>query len=191
MLGAVLLLYKDRGIQWKGTNVPSARVLQSYCELARDRSLFILQPDDEYFSAVLPLRKVFYGIIGHGSPQPHLAIDWRALGVVVTQEEFDDQAKWWPIYQIRLAGIGLDLDGVEWRDPRGTVVLIRDESAAADFISSHPELDFLVPKAFARDPGKHYEALSTGEREFLISTTVSEHTSEAPPWSCQVGAGLP
>lgn len=186
-LAAGLVLYKDQAIQWKGTSVASARALEYYCDLGRDRRLFILQPDDEYFSAVLPLRKVFYGVIDHGGPQPRLPINWRALGVVVTQEEFENQAKWWPIYQARLARMGLYLDHMDWHDPRGTAVLLHDEVAAADLIRAHPELDFLVPRAFARDPRQHDLALEKGDRVFLLSKMIAQHSAVGPPWSCRVG----
>ena len=180
-------LYEDKSIVWTGTNVRSARALESYCELGRDNGLFIMQGDDEYYSAVLPLRKVYYGIIGPDLTGTNPPMDWRRLGVVVTREQFDERAKWWPIFGSRLAAMGMDLNEADGYDPRGTAVVMEDEKSASAMIKDHPELDFFVPRAFALHPGEHYRAAGTAERLFLFSRMEAKQRDRRARWNCRVG----
>ncbi len=168
-------------IQWSGTNVPSAPALERYCEERRGNTLFILQPDDEFYSGLLPLPRVQYGIIDPGMAPARLPIDWRYLGVIVTADQFARQPEWWPIFRARLSAMGLD----DRLDPRGTEILFPDAAAARTAIREHPELDFFVPREFAAEQTAHTVRPGTADRVFLLAEPAK--VSRVPGWTCEVG----
>ncbi len=184
-LAGGMFLLSNKNIVWKGTNILSARALEAYCEQGRDNGLLILEPDDEYFSSVLPLTKVVYGVIDPGNAPRRPGIDWRDLGVIVSGDQFEDQGKWWPVFGARLARMGLNTSAGGWRDPRATGVLIHDTGAASEIINAHPELDFFVPSEFAAKPGQHIVEGNRDGRAFLMAKTKVQHPSARPDWSCR------
>ncbi len=181
----VFLLMRGNNIVWRGTNLPMTPSLVSYCKLHRPSSLFVIETDDEFFSAALPLPRVHYGLIAEGRAAVHLAIDFQDLGIVTTEAEFGDQSHYWPLFRSRLNAMGLP-PGL---DPRATEVLFPNAGAIRAFIPRHPEIDFLVPDRLSPVTHEHI-ATKAGPGFVLLFATQSGAPPSAEPrptsWSCEI-----
>ena len=184
MLVAILALqagklFRDSRIVWKGSNLTVAPALVNYCEQRRANALFVIETDDEFFSAALPLREVHYGLLNQGRAALRFAIDFQSLGIIVPSEEFDEKQRYWPTYRARLTAMGLPAS----LDPRATLVLFKDDEAIRRFISGHAELDFLVPKRYAEADQLHSRVDANTGHVLLLGISVGSTT---PAWTCRL-----
>ncbi len=185
LIGNFFVLTKSHSIVWKGSNLPMVPALVSYCELHRPSPLFVIEADDEFFSAALPLPRVHYGLIAQGRAAVHLAIDFERLGIVTTADEFDNQPRYWPTFRARLTAMGLPTN----LDPRATEVLFPSVDAIERFIPRHPEIDFLVPDRLAPLTREHVPSSAGPGFVLLFATQAAAPESTAPrpsSWSCKV-----
>lgn len=159
-----------------------SRALTSYCEMGRSNGLLLFEPNDEFYSAALPLPRVYYGFFDQGRPALRQQIDWRFLGITASAAEFEDQERWWPIFRSRMSQFGLP----ENLDPRATQILFPDEAAVATLVRQRPDLDFVVPFQFSAVKGDSHAVLkATPDRMFLLSTNGSRNSARKPPWACR------
>jgi 4-amino-4-deoxy-L-arabinose transferase-like glycosyltransferase len=185
LIGNFFVLTRGHYVIWKGSNLPMAPALVSYCELHRPSPLFLIEADDEFYSAALPLPRVHYGLIAHGRAAVHLAIDFERLGIVTTADEFDNQPRYWPTFRARLTTMGLPRD----LDPRATEVLFPSVDAIKSFIPRHPEIDFLVPDRLALSTREHVASDAGSGFLLLFATQAGAAESTAPrpsSWSCKI-----
>jgi hypothetical protein len=185
LTGNFFVLTKGDSVIWKGTNLPMVPALVSYCELHRPSPLFVIEADDEFFSAALPLPRIHYGLIAQGRAAVHLAIDFERLGIVTTADEFDNQPRYWPTFRARLTAMGLPLD----LDPRATEVLFPSVDAIESFIPRHPEIDFLVPARLAPLTREHAPSSAGSGFLLLFATRAGAPDSTVPrpsSWSCKI-----
>src|SRR5437588_6070319 len=91
-----------------GSPVPTASILRAYSDLARPNALVLVYPDDEFYSATLPLRKVHYcffdpdGVVVRYDPQyPH-------IGLTLTADQFAQLDRLTPQFRENLREWGLD-----------------------------------------------------------------------------------
>jgi 4-amino-4-deoxy-L-arabinose transferase-like glycosyltransferase len=185
IVGEAAYLAKAAPIVWTGTNNQEARALTDYCNLNRGNSLFIVDPDDEYYFAVLPLPRVYYGMLNQGRIAIRQSIDWRFLGVMVTVDQFENQDKSWPVFRQRLTEFGLS----PTLDPRATIVLYPEISQVRTLITNHPELDFYLPEIGASDKGEHDVWEPTSGRVWLLSRMSKARTPQQVAgrfWACRL-----
>ncbi len=185
VIGNFFALTKGHYVVWTGSNLPMAPALVSYCELHRQSPLFVVEADDEFFSAALPLPRVHYGLIAQGRAAVHLAIDFQKLGIVTTADEFDNQPLYWPTFRARLTAMGLPAD----LDPRATEVLFPSVDAIKSFIARHPEIDFLVPDHLVPLTREHVTSSAGSGFSLLFATLTGTPESTAPrpsSWSCKI-----
>ena len=154
---------------------PSASPLSGYCEMARDRELVIVSPDDEFYSAVLPLRKVRYVFREPGPPKSVPNLDFRKLGIMVTAEQFNELDRLRPEFAAKLKA--MDFDGVE---PVATGIVARSAAEVSEIVRHSPDRDFYVPPEFARDAAGH-GVLAADGRFFLLAR---ESGTRQPPRGC-------
>jgi Dolichyl-phosphate-mannose-protein mannosyltransferase len=119
--------------------------LRSYAAKARPNELISVQPDDEFYTLLLPIPGVRYCWIdpSHFAERyaPHLA----RLGFVMPAERFIDLQRDLPRYQAMLEEWGL---GSAEAVP--TAIMAGSINEVPAVISSKPESDFYVPVEFAR-----------------------------------------
>jgi len=148
---------------------PSAEALRAYCERGRPDELIIVSPDDDFYSAVLPLPKVQYCFIGSLAPFETSARHLIHLGIVVTADQFADLDRWREQYRERLLSWGLDST-----EPLASAIVAGSENDLWRIIESHPETDFFLPidmrEAVAdRVTSTHEVVARTPERFFLLA----------------------
>lgn len=163
-----------------GNTLPTAAALSRYCEQRRATDLIVLDPDDEFYSAVLPLEHVRYGWIdpleSNFALQPHL--HW--LGITLTADEFRKKGSD-GIYVQRIRSWGLDNP-----KPIGTGIFAHDIGEMQLLIAARPQSDFLVPRTWLNPDsiGGHDIAPASRDRVFLLSKT--RPATSVQGWSCKL-----
>ena len=154
-----------------GTTVQAAPLLDAYARLGRPNDLVLVSPDDEFYSAVLPLPRVRYCFIEPGdTPHPQL-LDFRYLGINVTAGQFDELRKWRGVFLQRLRAWGLDSE-----EPIATVIVARSMEELVKTVLAHPNTDFFLPEALrsAIDPragATHRIVRASPEKFFLLGNS--------------------
>ena len=172
-------------IVWTQTNNPQARALVDYCGLRRSNALFLIQPQDEFYSVLLPIPRMRYGMIDQGRSAIRQPIDWRYLGVIVTLDQFANQEYWWPRFRKRLNDYQLSAN----LDPRATTVLLSISGDHGSLIASHPELDFYVPESWSSIIGDHDLWAPANGRVWLLSRKSQARESKqiaGADWACRL-----
>ena len=123
--------------------IPSAPVLADYCRKSCGHELIIVEPDDAFYSAVLPLARVRYCFIDPNRLPPASWLDWHYLGIVLTADEFSDLPLLQPVFRERLRKWDLDSD-----EPIGDVIVARNRQDVLRLVRSRAASDFLMPDSF-------------------------------------------
>ena len=149
--------------------LPAAAPMSWYCRQHRANDLLLIEPDDEFSSATLPLAHVRYVVFDPSGDvkrsAPHLAF----LGITVTGNEFLELDRWLPVFRPRLR---------EWGNPStravATVITVRSEQDEVRLVEVHPHTDFYLPsKLLPLMPvgamSAHTVVTLSGERCFLLA----------------------
>jgi hypothetical protein len=162
-----------------GSTLTSAPPLERYCERNRGNELIIVSPDDEFYSAVLPLPRVRYCYLVAGPPQRQYALDFQHLGIVLNASQFESLDTLRPTFARRLSEWGLPSDR-----SIGTVILASSPKEIAALIAAHPSDDFLVPTGMidAAATASHKVVSASATRTLLLARTAIP--SQAHRWSC-------
>jgi len=123
-----------------GTTVEAAPLLDAYARMHRPSELILVSPDDEFYSAVLPLPRVRYCLIDPRDYVPAHGIDFRHLGINVTIAQFLELDRWRPIFHQRLRAWNLDSD-----EPLATVIVAGSPVELATLLAASPQTDFFLP----------------------------------------------
>ena len=162
-----------------GTTLAAAPVLSNYCGRHRANTLYVIGVDDEFYSAVLPLRKVRYAWVDPadlvGREHPHLT--W--LGILLSAADFKQLDVKLPAFQDRLRSWGLDST-----EAVATSVGAIDNAALAQLVHDHPESDFLVARAILPGDSNHRTAFANAD--FLLLESLQAATGAPPAWSCEM-----
>jgi hypothetical protein len=146
---------------------PAAPALQEYCRTARGNTLFIVQPDDQFYSSLLNLAGVRYVFVTGAREDAEFALNFEKLGISVTAAEFAERERLMPVWRGRLAAMGLN--SVE---PVGTVVRAPDVAELSSMIEREPMGDFSLPEGLvdvSRFEKTHTVWRPQAGRVFLIS----------------------
>ncbi|MGH9664822.1 MAG: ArnT family glycosyltransferase [Bryobacteraceae bacterium] len=160
----------------------AAPALEQYCARRRSNPLIIVQPDDRFYAADLPLLRVRYCYLGEVRPPQRYAVDFRYLGIAVTVPEFNQLASGWrEVYRQRLREWGLDSG-----DPLATTILARTPDEVEQMIAAHPGTDFSLPANWQlRTSATHDTWHASARRVYLLA----KQSSTAPPrpgWPCRL-----
>jgi hypothetical protein len=173
LLVPAILIWK--GVPFEpGTTVASAPILKEYCRQGRSAQLIVVAPDDEFYSAVLPLSGVHYLYFQTSEPSVRPALDFQKLGITVSADQFNDLAKWTPVFHARLREWGLDSE-----TPVATVILAKDREQVEAVIRNHPDYDFLLPAELVPAGGTHLQRSFTDGRTLLLSPNKQELREES------------
>lgn len=171
------------GIDFRsGSTVPATQALTTYCQQRRDASLYILDVDDEFFSAVLPLPAVHYGWLDQAgtaaADHPYL----RYLGVLMPADEIATLPARRALYLQRLRARGLN-DATAL----ATGIYARDRAQLSALIGQHPESDFLVSRAVLPDPGAQHTHVAV-QQEPAFTLLEARHGGQRGPdaWACSI-----
>lgn len=156
--------YGDRpwGLPFYSGTVPSGKTLASYCKMNRASDLIVVSPDDQFLSAVLPLKSVRYVFVMPEGFNDRRALDFRHLGIVVTVDEFLRFSELAPSFSARLREWNQESD-----KPLATAIIARSEDEVRRLIEGSPERDFLVPNTLAS--ATHDIVDAPPERRLLLS----------------------
>ena len=141
---------------------PSLAALHEYASKHRGRDLFLVEPDDQFYSAVLELPRVRYVWLAPATSRPKLPLDFEYLGITVSAADFARLNELLPTYAQRLREYNLDSTA-----PVATAILARTPQEISDLIASQPQADFFVPMDLGSP--RHDRWQPAGSRVFLLS----------------------
>lgn len=114
---------------------PVTQVLRSYCEMGRTNELALVSTSDEFHATVLPLARVRYVFIAPPPEYGSAMLDFRALGITQTVEDFLTGKP--PREKLRDWGLPND-------KALGTVLLAADADEVARLVAERPGWDFIL-----------------------------------------------
>ena len=163
-----------------GTVTPVAPLLSGYCQRNRANELIVVGVDDDLYASALPLAKLRYCVVG-AAAMGQYAMPFEDLGITLTALQFNDLARWEPVFRQRLREWGLDS-----AEPIGTLIAAATPEELGQLIRLHPASDFLVPNRYrqavdtAAQPG--HEVVEVPDHFFLLSRT-GQVRNMPPAWS--------
>ena len=158
----------------------AAPLLSSYLDRGRSNELILVDTDDEFCSATLPLPRVRYCFRDPSHVTERYAPYYVDLGITVPAAVFDDLDRWEPVFRSRLRAWGLNSD-----EPIATSIVAGNNADVVLILQSHPESDFylptnLQPAILAAAPSTHTIVPASANRFFLLA---NRSTSRVRPWS--------
>ncbi len=157
------------GLSYHPAPAPSTAALRAYSEKGRPNELILVSPQDDYYSAVLPLARVrycFMDSLSHVEGYGPYLVD---TGIVVTADQFSDLERWREQFQKRMAAWGLPST-----EALATGIVASSESKVLKIIRTHPQSDFFLPtdmlptvEPFVKST--HQIVPGTPERSFLLA----------------------
>jgi hypothetical protein len=167
-----------------GSPLPAAAQMSWYCRQARTNELLLIDPDDEFYSATLPLARVRYVLIDPSDDVKRSAPHYAPLGITVTTDQFLELDRWLPIFLRRLREWGNDS-----AQPVATVIIARSEQDVVKIVEALPGTDFYLPsKLLPLMPGEamsaHTVVTPSGERCFLLAKSRVQHDVARLPAPC-------
>ncbi|MGA2181407.1 MAG: amidohydrolase family protein [Bryobacteraceae bacterium] len=153
-----------------------AAAMRAYYTLGRDTELLFCQPDDEFYSATLPLPRVRYCFVDPGSAIVHSFPHYVPLGIVITAEQFLALPSLLPQFEQRLR---------EWRsdstEPVATTITLAAPEQIAAIIRARPGMDFCLPSEWASFFGTTHDVRkSSGSHVFLLSRMARRRPEPIP-----------
>jgi hypothetical protein len=169
----------------RGTIQAVAPLVSDYCERARPHELILVGMDDDLYASTLPLPKLRYCLVGANMLGGRYGMPFDYMGIVLTAAEFDDPARWTPVFRQRLREWG-----IETEEPIGTLIAPASPEELAQIIRSHPDSDFLVPSRYRNAVEEaaraSHEVVEAPEHFFLLSRQGAAARATAPEWSCRL-----
>ncbi len=156
--------------------IQGARAMRAYYDLHRDTELIDAQPDDEFYSATIPLPRVRYALVDPTRIVARTVPYYVPLGIVVTGREFLSLPDLLPGYRENLRKWGFDST-----EPVGSTILLDSPEQLEELVRANPHSDFYLPSewlAAMHDPdAAHWVAHYSPERVFLLSKTARPRKS--------------
>ena len=178
LVGVLVMMFLVKSYWWAqpwglpfvpGTPPASAIALRAYYEAGRTNELILVSPDDEFYSAVLPLSRIRYCFLDSlerfASRGPYFVY----LGIAMSADQFVSLDRWREMYLQRLQAWGLDS-----AEPLATVIIAESWEEVVKVIQTHPESDFYLPAASCTAvapvvASTHEIAPAAGDRCFLLA----------------------
>ena len=162
-----------------GNTLPLAAPLSAYCEERRDTDLVIYDTNDEFYSAVLPLRQVRYAYVDPEDRNFRLEPHLHQLGLILNVPEFEVGN--WAAYQQRLREWGL-------RNPKaiGTSIFGKNVAEFQKLVLTRPQSDFLVPRDWLSPDMLRGRDLRVASDRFVFLLAPAVGKLPPPAWSCRI-----
>jgi 4-amino-4-deoxy-L-arabinose transferase-like glycosyltransferase len=164
--------------------VAGAEAMRAYYNLQRDAELIVVQPDDEFYSATIPLKRVRYALVDPTGITVRTVPFYAPLGIVLTTREFLMLPSLMSGYRQVLQEWGLPST-----EPVGSMIVMNAPVELQDLVQSRPQSDFYVPADWV--PGlknaqsTHWLIPFSSHRVFLLSRSArarNEATRLPVPW---------
>lgn len=164
-----------------GTVQPVAPIVSDYCDKRRGNPLVLVGMDDDLYASTLPLAQLRYAMLQAPAPPSQYAMDFGSLGVILTAEQFNDLARWEPVFRDRLRAWGVDS-----AEPIGSLIVAHSMNELAAIVQAHPESDFLMPSRYraAGSSTSHVLVDAAPDHFFLLSRNVLP--GPRLRWSCHL-----
>jgi hypothetical protein len=156
-----------------------AKAMRDYYDLHRDSELIDVRPDDEFYSATIPLPRVRYALVDPTGIVARTVPYYIPLGIVLTTKELLSLQNLLPGYQENLRKWGFD--SVE---PVGTTILMNAPEDLSELVRARPESDFYIPAEWSQTL-QNYQPTHTlipysTDRVFLFSKKGQARTGVRP-----------
>jgi 4-amino-4-deoxy-L-arabinose transferase-like glycosyltransferase len=171
---AVLVLVKTAagGQAWslrpESPPMDGAQAMRAYYGLHRDAELIVVEGNDEFYSATLPLPHVRYCFLDLRGWTQRFAPHYVYLGITLTAEQFAALPNGLAEFEERLRSWG-----VKATEGIGAAVTMREAGEVAMIFRARPESDFYLPAAWVAlipEAEKTHQVLRySAERVFLLS----------------------
>ena len=159
-------------------------MLADYCERNRAHELVVVDMEDDLYASALPLERLRYCIVGAGVLGGRYEMPFDYMGIVETAAQFDDPARWTPIFRQHLSEWGIHSD-----EPIGTVITVGSAEELAQMIQAHPDTDFLLPdrnRQAVEEATRPTHELVPGAGHFFLLSRRDASRSGQPAWSCRL-----
>ncbi len=157
----------------------SAAPLEEYCARQRSAELIVIAPDDQFYSADLPLQHVRYCYLDPSLNRPRYPLDFEYLGITVSATQFREMDHWRPIFSQRLHDWGLPSDS-----SIATVVLTQSREEIRAMIAARPEYDFSLPVDLLQEAEigpEHQRWMPSPHRLYLLARNTGTRPKSKSP----------
>lgn len=159
--------------------IEGARAMRAYYDLHRDAELIAARPDDEFYSATIPLPRVRYALVDPTRIVARAVPYYVPLGIVLTGSQFQSLPDLLPGYRENLRRWAF-----QSTEPVGTTILLDTPEQLSELVRSRPQSDFYVPSEWTAILGAaeptHWVIHYSAERAFLLSKSAQPRESAAP-----------
>jgi len=162
-----------------GNTLPESAALSAYCEERRNTDLMVLDPQDEFYSAVLPLEQVRYGIVDPAGRNFRLEPHLHWLGVTLDVGEFESG-------RLKPFAARLRSWGLPNAKPVGTTVFGQSVAEFQGLVAQRTRTDFLVPRSWLSPEmvaGREVR-IASDTRILLLASGVGKAGPAA--WGCRI-----
>jgi 4-amino-4-deoxy-L-arabinose transferase-like glycosyltransferase len=133
---------KPWGLNLRGLPLPrSAAALRTYAEKGRPNELVVVSPDDEFYSAVLPIPKVRYCFIDTLDRIAAYGPHFVETGITVTAGDFINLSRRKDEFERRMREWGLDSS-----EAMATAIVASGIDDVKKILEARPESDFYLPE---------------------------------------------
>jgi len=167
----------------EGTVQKAAGALSDYCERGRGNELIMAGVGDDLYASTLPLPKLRYGTLGGGVTGGKYAMPFDYLGIAMDADQFDDLAKWEPVYRQHLREWGLNSS-----EPIGTLIVAHSAGELANVVRAHPASDFFLPMKYraAVEGAAPQELVGVSVDYFLLLSREVRARQAPQAWGCRL-----
>lgn len=157
-----------RAIRFDAPPIESTRSLRTYYSFGRETELFMMNPDDEFWSSTIPLHRVRYGFVDPEETISRAAPSYVPTGIILKTDQLLslDPAPYMAKFR------ALNADGTR---AIGTTILLESPNDVLRIAAARPRADFSLPAtwitAIEIPPTHDVRALSR-DRVFLFSRQV-------------------
>jgi hypothetical protein len=169
------------GLPFGAAEQASAPTLREYCRMNRPNELIYVEPDDDFYSATLPLPQLRYCFVDPTHFALREAPHYASLGIILTPDQFNDRAQWSSMFLWRLRQWGLDS-----LEPVGTAILADSDADVLRIVRAHPESDFLLPVRLRTVADEEFQgtfqAIPAGSKRFFLLARARPVSYTRPAW---------
>lgn len=154
--------------------LPGIELIERRCESGRSNELILVNPNDQFHAAVLPMRTVRYALPEAELPPKGFSLDFRAMGIVLSVDEYLRMDESRRTYSPRLREWGLSSDAAI-----GTVIAYRDRRDLERLAAAASHADLFAAQSSRIEPANHRMGPAAGGMVLLEAPLASELANPA------------